>query len=123
MRRDRHLADRLPDRIKERIIPLFRAGECLLHTCQFEHPAESHGAVLVNEIVFAAFLNSEQEVKETGKCGRLAGLIEAEHDMQIRPGCRLRPEIEGPIGELSIANEIKASQSHDDAPAFRRAMT
>ena len=112
-----------PDCVQQRVAALLRARERVLVARQFEHPADAHGAILVQEIVAAALLDAEQQVQIAGKRGRLAGLVQPEHDMQVGPELGPRAEVDRLVGELAIADEIKAPQPHCEPPALRRAVT
>ncbi|MCY1555153.1 hypothetical protein D9M68_917870 [compost metagenome] len=103
---NRHFADWLITSTEQGIGALLGTRECMLLTIEVEDRPNAHGPVLMQEVVAAALLDAEQQVKESRQGGRFACLVEAEHDVQVRAIGRLGAEIDAFVGKLAVASEV-----------------
>ena len=57
------LAYRLPAGIEQRIASLFGSEEFLRPSLELKHASNAHGAIFMEKIVAAAFLDAEQQIQ------------------------------------------------------------
>ena len=71
--------------------------------------AQPHVRVGVQKVVTGAGFDAEQQIKDRVPQGGFAGLVGADDQMQVLPG---RRQVDGPVGELAVAEQIKAINAH-----------
>nr|WP_255414393.1 hypothetical protein [Salinisphaera sp. LB1] len=105
--------------VEQGVLAAFLADRLDLGLARFEARADAQRAVGMYEVQRRLGGKAEQKIADRAAGGGFAGLVGAEHDMQIGgPRC----EGHAPIGEMAIGQQSELGESHEGvSPAARRA--
>ena len=95
---------------EQRILVAFPAEDLQRVTSLFEGRAHAHGAVLMQEVERRIGRDAEKQVFDARHRGGFSGLVITQHHLDIRCTRRQGDEC---VGEVTVAEQIKLSDTHD----------